>query len=211
VVSDSNKVFYCYTAETGGAWTLISTYFSDADSVYSYTAAVKGGVFYAENSEMDVSGLEFTTHEAYEGGVAYLEHPGDVTFQNINGFFDPAVTDNIFNAYQFAGDGAGGVFYIVDDAATYGVYGTAPTLTLDTWEIQYASAEGDGGFAYVDLADLDVVLDTMLFEELLAEGSGGGFYALNLNDISLQDVTVELTQAPVQGSFLYSESVGSNI
>jgi len=60
VVSSANKVHGCYTSATGGAWTLKSVDFTDQNSEYSYTTAVKGGVFYAENSALDVSDVTFT-------------------------------------------------------------------------------------------------------------------------------------------------------
>jgi len=209
VVSASNKVHGCYTAATGGGWTLASTDFSDSDSEYSYTAAVKGGVFYAENSELTLSDIAFTTHEAFQGGVAYLEHPQDTSFADVAGY---DTGTGAFQAFQFSDDGSGGVFYIVDELGTFGTYGAStPTLSLDNWQIQLAHAEGNGGFAYVEVAELDVELDTMVFEELQADLSGGGFYAVTWDDVAMNDISVELTQAPDQGSFFYSLSAGSNI
>lgn len=208
VVSNNNKIHGCYTAAKGGAWSLDNVDFTDQNSEYSYTAAVQGGVFYAKNSEMDVSDALFTTHEAFQGGVAYLEHPGDTSFTNIEGYDDGGT--QVFKAYQFSDDGNGGVFYIVDDSPAT-AYGTTPTLTLTNWEIQYASAEGNGGFAYIDLPDLDVDMDVMVFEDLQAGFSGGGFYAENWDDIQMNDIEVQLTEAPLEGSFFYSVSAGSNV
>lgn len=54
-------------------------------------------------------------------------------------------------------------------------------------------------------------MDTMTFEDLQAEGSGGGFYAINWDDIVMQDLDVQLTESPKEGSFFYSESAGSDI
>lgn len=76
VASANNLIQDCYTATTGGGWTLIGVKdFVDTDSVYHQTAAVQGGLIWAEDSRLTMTNIEVSTHAAKFGGLFYLKHP----------------------------------------------------------------------------------------------------------------------------------------
>lgn len=54
-------------------------------------------------------------------------------------------------------------------------------------------------------------MDDMTFESVVSLGSGGGFYVENWADATMDNLDVQLSEAPTAGSFMYSVSPNSNI
>jgi hypothetical protein len=125
-----------------------------------------------------------STHEAFKGGLFYLEHPLTTTLTD---FCDTNTCNLVGITYD--DNGGGGVFYINDDVGTWGAAAT-PTFTITDWNVHQAKTEGNGGFMYVDLPGLDMTTSNMVFTELISENSGGGYYAVDWKDIDMSDITV---------------------
>ena len=49
---------------------------------------------------------------------------------------------------------------------------------------------------FVDLADMNLDADTITFDYLESEGSGGGFYANNWRDVIMKEIIVTQAAAP---------------
>lgn len=59
---------------------------------------------------------------------------------------------------------------------------------------------------YIDVADMDVSMQTMTFTSLIAGDSGGGIYASDWQEVTMDAITVTEAYAPAAGAFLYSNS-----
>jgi hypothetical protein len=63
---------YCYTGDTGGAYTLIDTSLKDLGSTYAYNGAYEGGAIYCSRCLLDLDTITYDKHEAFNGGTFYL-------------------------------------------------------------------------------------------------------------------------------------------
>ena len=114
VASTANTIENCYTASTGGAWSLTSVDFTDTGSAYAYTAAILGGTIYAVDSKITQTSATYALHEARKGGLAYLLHPRDTALRQI---CYPAGTCTGFETNTYDSNGGGGAFYIIEDGS----------------------------------------------------------------------------------------------
>ena len=130
VDSTNNDIKNCYTATTGGAWSLTSVDFTDSGSAYAHTAAITGGAIYAVDSEIDQTSATYTLHEARRGGLAYLLHPRDTTMSQI--CYPAGTCGTAFKTNTYDSNGGGGAFYIEEDGSgTYPAPAAPVQLVLD--------------------------------------------------------------------------------
>lgn len=74
--STSNTIEYCYVGDTGGAFYIESSTLVDTTSTYLNNAAVTGGAIACKSCvSLSVTQSTFTNHEAYNGGLIYLDSP----------------------------------------------------------------------------------------------------------------------------------------
>lgn len=74
VTSDNNIFRNCYTATSGGFFTLIRTKFTDTTSNFYDNAAQSGGVFKCDSCTMTMTDSTLNNNRAGDGGVFLFDN-----------------------------------------------------------------------------------------------------------------------------------------
>ncbi len=64
----------CYTGDSGGAFTLISTSLKDRNSIYMYNGAYLGGSIFCSDCLLNLDTISYNYHEAFNGGTFYINN-----------------------------------------------------------------------------------------------------------------------------------------
>lgn len=198
-------IFLCKATEYGGAIAL----FGANNSTISKTAITisssdtNGGAVWVNNSTLTIDNSQMNSNSAFNGGaIAFQDATVSITASSFNG--NTATTNG------------GAIFMTGPDAKLTlqsvtldhnkalsggGLYQGDGILTMAKSSIYANSVSGNGGGLHIN-GKSTVTSSSILDNEALPQGSGGGIYIFNTGVLGLTNVTVKRNLA-VEGAGIY--------
>ncbi|CDW87526.1 UNKNOWN [Stylonychia lemnae] len=189
IISRNNTFRQCYTAMTGGVFTLVQTRLDDHNSKYYQNAAITGGAFKCETCSIIMIKSSIFQNFAANGAVFLIDNYASLM-----------IADTEINSNQAAS--RGGVFSIIK--SDFGSLEGVQLQIENCSSIQYNKAN-EGGFINVENEYMSINITNSKIQFQTAALRGGIINSIKAKSISILNSTLTNFQS-IDGAGIYSIS-----